>query len=155
MSCKNFDGGVKFNFITPGSTITSLPLTFIYFTSLSYIYFIYSTIYSISYPILLIKFITSLTLALTFSPLSPPPYSSSFSSLSLLLTPSLFSLSYLSSLTSTLISILTSPHINLLKILYLCLYPHTFPNSILHLFSHYYFYSNPHFYLHSYFQSHS
>lgn len=51
MSCKNFDGGIRFNFITPGSTITSLPYTFIYstflYTPLSYILYFYIHIFHI------------------------------------------------------------------------------------------------------------
>lgn len=70
----NFGGGIRFNFSTPGSTITSLTLTSSYYTPfILYFYSIISILYSpysfTSYPIFFVIFIfiTSLPLTSTYS----------------------------------------------------------------------------------------
>ena len=72
MSRKNFDGGVRFNFSTPGPTITSLTLTLSYYTPfIPYFYSIISILYSLysitSYPIFFVIFIFIIILPLTLT----------------------------------------------------------------------------------------
>lgn len=74
MMSMNFDGGIKFNFSTPGSTITSLSLTLSYYTPLiPYFYSIISILYSsysiTSYPVFFVIFIfiISPSFTLTYS----------------------------------------------------------------------------------------
>ena len=72
MMSKNFDGGIKFNFSTPGSTITSPSLTLSYYTPfILYFYSIISILYSpysiISYPIFFVIFIFIIILSFTLT----------------------------------------------------------------------------------------